>query len=57
MSALADGGFLGSVIDSNGIVEPGLPSNALRVTKSELAIASGLGMRTYLEGIARGGYA
>ena len=43
MAVLTDASFLGAVIDSNGIVEPDRLSGALRVTKSELAIASGLG--------------
>lgn len=52
MSALAEAGFLGAVIDSNGVVEPDMLSGALRVTKSELAIASGLG-RESISKVAR----
>ena len=43
MATLHEGGFLGAMIDGNGMVEPDRLTTALRVTKGELAIAAGLG--------------
>ena len=42
MSAVAERGFLDEVMSREGLVEPGRLSGVLRVTKGELAIASGL---------------
>jgi hypothetical protein len=41
-SALVEPGFLDTVISRDGFVEPNRLSGALRITKSELAVASGL---------------
>jgi hypothetical protein len=42
MSAVTERGFLDEVMSREGLVEPGRLSGVLRVTKGELAIASGL---------------
>ena len=42
MSAATDRSFLGEVIDQQGLIEPDQLAGVLRVTKSELAVASGL---------------
>ena len=42
MSEATERSFLGEVIDQQGLIEPDQLAGALRVTKSELAVASGL---------------
>ena len=42
MSAATERSFLGEVIDQHGLIEPDQLAGVLRVTKSELAVASGL---------------
>lgn len=43
MSATLDKSFLDQVIGPDGVVEPDRLSSALRITKGELAVASGAG--------------
>ena len=42
MSAAAERSFLGEVISQDGLIEPNQLAGVLRVTKGELAVASGL---------------
>ena len=42
MSIATERSFLGEVIDQQGLIEPDQLAGVLRVTKSELAVASGL---------------
>ena len=42
MSWATERSFLGAVIDQQGLIEPDQLAGVLRVTKSELAVASGL---------------
>jgi hypothetical protein len=42
MSAAAERSFLGEIISQDGLIEPNQLAGVLRVTKGELAVASGL---------------